>query len=296
MRRVPVTTVVRKALVLATVLAGGLVAACAEATLDAVDATATIRERRSRRFERAALVKPRMEADAGLDPYLAPLLYLERNDDAGAVDQSDRDVPGTVSADRAGRLMVDVSQPAVYFADTLAEIGERPLRQITFVWFRQADDDADSQAQGLRVTFDEVQQPALIEVFADASGARVVFVSERLEAQAAEVYGAAGPEQSYAVERPGEGTVVVAGTFGVGPIASGPIAYLPRDGVEVSQVHCRCEPSQVGDIDVTIDYELLPLGVLNGLWPRSDGSPSARDGWGPPDAAMTRLRVLWTER
>jgi subtilisin family serine protease len=284
-----VTTIVRKAFALAAVLAGGFVASCAEATPVSEDAVTAIRERTGRRLEHAALIKPRMDQDVGLDPYLAPLLYLEQDGDP----KPGRHAPGTVSSERSDRLSVDVSRPAIYFADTLVEVGGHTLRQLTYVWFRMVGDHRDASAQGLRITCDEAEQPALIEVLTDGSGARVVFVSERLEAQAAEAFGAAAPGRSYVVERPGKNSVVVAGTFGVGPVASGPIAYLAPDGVEVSQVHCRCEPSQVGAIDATIDYELLPLDVLTGIWPRSEVLPDAGGAFEPLDTAIASLRLPW---
>ena len=198
-----------------------------------------VRMRAAGSIERADFWKPRMESAQGIDPYQAPLLLIET---PGAA-------LGTPVVGKEGRIQVDSSDPAVFFARR-----EDPARYL-FLWFREGD----PAPQGVRVLLHADGQPATIEVLRDSSGLRVVHTSSRL---------------------PGESTLeepaVLAGNFALGSMPTGPYVYLPAGSSDVGQVHCRCSPTQVGELGGTREYELVPLVALEGIL-----EPAEEQGFGP---------------
>jgi hypothetical protein len=193
-------------------------------------------------------MKPRMDAPAGIDPYLAPLICLEAPDGAPL---------GSVLVNERGELDVDATRPALYYAggSVLVEGGERS--QLSFVWFR---DTRPPVAQGVRLTLDAEGFPLIVEVLTDRSGRRVMYLASELEDAALAASGArlAGDELE----------VALAGHFKDAPAPSGPYVYLARDSTDVVAVHCRCAALLANEIRETIEYQLLPLAALDGAWPR----------------------------
>ena len=251
---------------------------------DEAQVAASIRARTETEFQLADFLKPHMEGPAGIDPFLAPVFYLD------AAEFEAIGMPGAASLDSNGQLVIDPSRPTVYYTEEVAqEWGGR--RQLSYVWLRSQGEAGPVSAQGLRISLDPDGQPALVEVLKDSSGFRVLFASERLEAAAVEAYGGAHGGRSYALEREHEGEprVVLAAVFGLGSMPTGPIVYLAQDTPDVMHVHCRCEASQVQDIRGTLEYELVPLTELDAVWSPA-AVPSERE-WGPPGAVVTALRV-----
>jgi len=235
-----------------------------------------LRARTGTRFAVADFLKPRMDGPAELDPYLAPLIYLEAPHAAPL---------GSALVDGEGRLTVDASRPAVYWADRTVRLAERERRQLTFVWFR---DVRSPRAQGVRLTFDGDGFPVITEVLADESGRRILYVTHGLEARAAEAFGDPLPGRSFAVEGAAgeEHGVVLAGSVGSAPQPLGPYVYQARDANDVVTTHCRCSPTQASEIREMIEYELVPLAALDGVWP-AEGAP----GFAPPDFPARNLRL-----
>lgn len=259
-----------------------LSAACGEAprasSAEAGSAAASLRARTGTQLDVADLVKPRMDGDAELDPYLAPLVYLEADGDAAG------GLPGAAVLDASGVLTADTTRPSVYFADEAVTLDGVTHRQLSFVWFRPGARHA--LPQGVRVTSDPGGQPAVIEVLDDSSGCRVVYTSERLAEDELASSAADGAPETPATSGAGP-PLVVAGHFGVGPVPTGPYVYLAHDSNDVVAVHCRCEETQTNETRDLVEYELLPLQALEGLWP--DAADDGH-GFGPPQRAFEGLR------
>jgi hypothetical protein len=217
----------------------------------------TLRERRATRFALADFVKPRVDGTSEVDPYLAPVLYLEAPQDAPI---------GTALVDGSGRLAVDSNRPVVYCAEERIELAGRERSRLTFVWFR---DLPAPRAQGVRLVLDRDGLPAIVEVLADGSGLRPVYVTTALEAAAAEEQGPALPGRTFAIEGQPDraGPLTVVGTVDTPSAPLGPFVYQARDGNDVIALHCRCSPSQVDAFRETVEYELVPLALLAGIWP-----------------------------
>ena len=246
-----------------------------KATETASTATA-LRERTATRFASADFLKPLMDGSAKLDPYLAPLIYLESPHDAPL---------GVPRVDADGELTVDGSRPTVYYADRLVELEGRERRQITYVWFRET---RAPRAQGVRLTFDHDGFPVITEVLDDESGHRILYVTRGLEDEAETSFGRPLPGRTFAIENApdGEADVVLAGSISGAPAPMGPYVYQARDAYDITTVHCRCSPTQADDIREMIEYELLPLGMLAGVWP-AEGQPD----FAPPGFPARRLRL-----
>lgn len=110
------------------------------------------------------LLKPDMEAEVGLDPYLAPLLYIEEGEHA--------------------RLLDDT----VWFQDSGLVRGDHELRQLSFAWARILP-SGELAVQALRMTCDREGYPALYEVLSGPHGAPAQWTVESL-AQAQPLPGA----------------------------------------------------------------------------------------------------------
>jgi len=243
-----------------------------------------VRARATETFVLADWLKPRMDGAADLDPYLAPLVYLE-------VPASDRaSAPSLPGVPRLSSAVLELSTelPSVYFEDGVVTLGNAEHRQLSFVWFRAPVGAERPRAQGLRITFDSSGFPAINEVLTDSSGLALVYVSDSLESAARAAFGEPPPGCEFAAERGAtvDGTAVVVRTLADAPAPMGPYLYQPTDSNDVTALHCRCDPTQADEIREVVEYELLPLALLDGLWPAT-GEP----GFGAPDAVVERLRL-----
>jgi len=241
---------------LSAVLAVAL-AACASPELDepalpstqvTADSRADLDARHRAEFQRADLFKPAMDA-ADLDPYQAPLVYVECDSgDAGELEPT-----------RDDALSARAASPAVYFREEPASPdGVRP-RAITFAWFVPTDDGA--RLQGLRTTFGAGGRPALVEISADRTGAAVLYAARSLERAAAERLGEPLPDEFALTARLAPHQVLV-GTFEDGPMAMGPYLYHGAGSTDVWNLHCRCEPTRAHEIRELVEYRLRPLAEL----------------------------------
>ena len=231
----------------------------------------------------ADFLKPRIEGDEPIDPYLGPLIYHE----ADGPDAGHAPPIGALLPDARGELDVDVSRPVVYFDDGTVLHGGEELRQLSHVWFRR-DRAGRPTAQGVRSTFDARGFPVVFEVLADGSERRVLYVAKTLEERAARRFGPPLEGRRFSIER-SESTVPpteIAGLLSQGPMPMGPFVYQAADSNDIATMHCRCSPSSVGAIRSSFEYELEPLQTIEGLWPAADG-----DGFGPPEAPFSRLRI-----
>jgi hypothetical protein len=274
-------------LALAAAVLAALVSSCGGAEAEAGPPPSeadALRARAATRFEHADLFKPKMGEEAGLDPYLAPLFYLEAPPEGVAGDAS----LGSLRVDGDGRLDVDPDAPAVYWADDLVRIRDREHRQTTFVWFRSVE-ASGATAQGVRVTFDTGGMPAVFEALTDGSELTPLYVTKSHETAALDTFGAALEGRRFAVEAEesggeGDARFAVVEIVDDGPVPMGPYVYHSAGRADVAALHCRCSPTRADEIREMREYELVPLDLLEGAW-------SAEDAFGAPDRAVGALRL-----
>ncbi len=221
------------------------------------DTQAALIERSTRFYERTCYFKPAAGLD-DLDAYQAPLIFQALSDDGAECPAAA--CFGQVRPDGT----VDVHHPTVYYGRTTLPRADGDHRQDLFVWVYPAAPGSTALAvQGLRITFSIEGLPAIWEVLANDSAARLIFVAHFLEAAATRQYGVVLPGRRFAVERPvrERPDVVVARVLDDSPVPLGPIVYLtPRRAV--STVICRCMSSQAGESTRPVPYQLLPLHRL----------------------------------
>jgi hypothetical protein len=99
------------------------------------------------------------------------------------------------------------------------------------------------------------------EILSSDASLRVFFVSKTVERAAERVYGRPLPDRRYCVEPSLEQhpDIVVARIVGDGPQPMGPILYLEHSNHHVTNVICRCEPSQADLFPRTREYQLITL-------------------------------------
>ncbi len=244
-------------------------------------------------FALADLLKPRMEGVVDVDPYSAPLIYVEVDDAAGTNSAGAAAPLGRLEQDSSGALALDPTRPALYYDEQPLDLDGRELRQQRFLWFLPAA--AGVRAQGLRVTFDSNQFPAVVEVLhagplaPASSAAAALFVSEALEARARDAFGAPSDGAASALLPQGS-TLQITGQLAGGPVPMGPYAYQSRATVEILDLHCRCAPTRADAIRATIEYELLRLDSIASLWPAAVGTDVAA-ALADPRRALDRLRL-----
>ncbi len=188
----------------------------------------------SYRFAQADLLKPRMDEGVDLDPYLAPLVYLETTSEQSAL------VPlrWSRSIQRPAEGGWE-ERPTVYFRDERLELGERGVRQLTFFWFLAPGTTPEPVSHGARITFHGDGKPAVIELPALRGDDSQIYLSNRLVGQLGAL-----PEGAD-------------GEFRIGPAATGPYVYLPLDSRSPRLVHCRCEATRVDETRSVVEYELV---------------------------------------
>jgi hypothetical protein len=137
----------------------------------------------------------------------------------------------------------------IYFQRTQTWLHGRPHDQVLYFW-RHPDWtprplDSESRIQGVRITLDSAQQPAIWEIARDTSRAEIIFVSHSLERLAAEEFGNPLSGRGFAVERglhEASGTIV-AGIVNSTPVPMGPMVYVQAATKDISTIACRCAPA-----------------------------------------------------
>ncbi len=232
-----------------------------------------IYQRAAIEFDAANFIKPAESKAEDLAFKLAPLLMQEvvSGKNQPAVGLNGLATESGAKGDQFGALIIsngsvtfDGSHPAIYTELATVSINGKSHIQATYFWFYSAEQAVSIHSaltsQGVRLTLDADGKPVIWEVMADMSGARVIFVSESLEAAARAKFGPPLPGRRYAVERSVEETpaVVVARVIDDGPVPMGPFVYLSAGTHCVSTVLCRCMPPQVRSLRSTLTYELVP--------------------------------------
>ncbi|MCB9881824.1 MAG: hypothetical protein H6834_08550 [Planctomycetes bacterium] len=245
---------------------------------------AALRARSERSFAKATYCKP--HETTLLDPYWAPLVYLEQLD-------GDRTVPpfGAVSSGDADEVLVDPSRPTIYMAKHGITVGGWPATQYAFVMIFPETSRREPKVQAVRYTYDDRGLFVCGEVYRDRSGVRLFYVAHRVEEAARAEFGGPLEGRSHAVEPSAtehpDVTVVRIVKDPAAPL--GPYVYVCAEEREVTTLHCRCVASQIGDVTRQLDYELVPFERLNDLhgawldalrtWIDESASVAGRPSW-----------------
>ena len=234
-----------------------------------------IYQRATNEFAQAVFYKPAEPKITDLAFSLAPLILQEVNNAQTALPFPDQF--GTLMVSN-GAAIFDQSRPAIYWDIDTVQIKGRAFARLSYLWC-YASEPRESKPgqgpgtaasgpakttlplQGIRITLNGSGQPAIWEVLADTSRAKLVFVSQKLEAAAMAEFGKPLPGRRFAVERSVEAApdVVVARVIDDSPVASGPIVYLSAGTRTVSTLICRCMPAQARKLLATSTYALLPF-------------------------------------
>lgn len=214
-------------------------------------ARASIYQRAAVEFDKTVLVKP--EESARPEFRMAPLLV------------------------EAMTSMNDVPHPpyAVYFWRTHALLDSQVLEQFNYLWFQDDQESEAKNPQGVRITFDPTGKPIVWEVLRDKSGAKLLFVSQSLEAAAMTNYPAPLPGRRFWIERGVTNTpdIVVARIIDDSPTPMGPIVYLTAGSHDVSTLICRCMDAQAKEVVGTGIYGLATLDEAAVRWVSKDKTP-----------------------
>lgn len=292
------TRLASNALVAAVFFACACAPARRIASPDAAQPHSEIRQRADSRFVVALFGKPRpsnakqasvppVDANdtAGGPERLAPLFAVESIDPADANELPFSPEQHTAQTQPDGLHHTRRTLPAVYYAQSNAQVGQRTLRQWTYFWRFSDQAPTNGRLDGVRITLSEEGWPIVYELYAAEDGVVRLFVADSLEMRAAARHGPPLPGRAFAIEpaldkRP---DVVVVRLVRDGPMPMGPWVYLAADG-EVTTLLCRCSPSQVDGEPKNAWYELLPA--------RRFESP-LRPDWN--DASWLENALRWPE-
>jgi hypothetical protein len=213
-------------------------------------------ERAQVEFARARLIKPRVAVPAPSREFTFAPLILEEIE--GTKPAGERGCFGVESSDR--------TNSTICFRLEQTFVSGRPHDQLTYVWTcanprHPPSEGAPPPVQGVCITLDSAGRPAIWEVWADSSGARILFVAQSLEAAAAAEFGKPRPGRRFSVERDLDDTPnsVVARVIEDGPEPMGPMLYLGAGTRDIVTITCRCMPVQAGQLIEEQGYDLVEL-------------------------------------
>lgn len=239
--------------------------------------------RTERYFTLADFHKPDPWLEPDRPTLVAPLIVVERP--APEPDAATR------PAGEAPRLTLNYAEAETHFGPVLR-------RQVTFQWLLPTGNNqtpSESLSGGVvnsatvRFTLTEVGAPMIVEHMprdsSDSTGPLVIFVSRSLETAALKQFGEPLPHRRFACEPPIDSVpeLVVAGVFEDPPDMSGPYLYFTDDWQFLTNVICRCSPSQVGDFVGNEYYKLVPL---------ANGDPAGGSLSFPDPSPLTELLRL----
>jgi hypothetical protein len=186
---------------------------------------------------------------------------------------------------------------SVFFWTTRARGLGTVLNQYNYIWFHSKEDRTPGIPQGVRITFNPDGIPIVWEVLRDPSGARVLFVSQSLEAAAMTNHPGTLPlpNRRFWVERPVSETpdVVVARILDDGPEPMGPIVYLDARTHDVGTIICRCMDAQAIEVEGMGMYRLAWLDevAMRWLYEEKTGDLTRWLPGQPPDNLDRWLRI-----
>jgi len=252
-----------------------LASACAELPASPIQ-TAQVYARATNEFAVADFYKPAVATNAGPVFELAPLIIQEVTDDKAPAGLHP-DLFGALSVSN-GALTPGSSRPTIYWALDSAQINGKSHPRFSYLWcypFREprparaeatsSQADLSLQMQGIRITLDSRGRPAIWEVAADTSGARLIFVSRSLESAAAAEFGKPLPGRRHSIERSIDDApdVIVPRVIDDGPMALGPIIHLSAGTRDVSTLICRCMAAQTKKLQAARTYDWVPIDAAS---------------------------------
>ncbi len=213
-------------------------------------------------FALATFFKPIDPGTKDLTLELGPLILQEIRQGAGP--SLGHDIFGSLSLSK-GALVLDVSKPTIYVEADTVQIHGKEHARFTYLWCYSVEPKPEPGlvVQGFRQTLSSAGQPVVWEVLADASGAKLIFVSEALENAAAVEFGPPLAGRRFAIEKSQAEApkVIVPRVIDDAPVPMGPTVYLTAGARSVSTLICRCMPAQAKALSATRSYrlELAPL-------------------------------------
>jgi hypothetical protein len=127
----------------------------------------------------------------------------------------------------------------------------------------------------VRITFGEDGRPILWEILRDKSGARILFVSQSLEATAMTNFPAPLPGRRFWVERAvsEDPDTVVARIIDDSATVMGPTLYLESGSHDVGTLICRCMDAQATEVAGVANYRLAALDEAAVRWLARNKTP-----------------------
>lgn len=242
---------------LGLLLAGVLLASCCSQRVgaDLAAVRRKIQDRTTNHISDVVLFKPASDGEGvPLITQLAPLLIQVVPPTNGVALWLDQPAPTS-------------GPPQIQARKDIVLINNRWHWQLTYTWSYA---QGSHRIQGVRLTLDARDAPAIWEIYTDTSAQKIFYVSKAWEQAARAEFGAPFPGYNFSIERsqnesPG---VVVANVIEDGPMAMGPILYLKCASHDVLTLICRCMPAQFQNLRDQKDYELrLPAAGNQGKSP-----------------------------
>ncbi len=203
-----------------------------------------------------------------------------------------------------GAAAFDLSHPTIYWESDIVQIRGTALGRFSYVWCYAPSPDVSPGGQrpgetvpgrsgpglplqGIRITLNSAGQPVIWEVLAESTGAKLFFVSQKLEAAAMAQFGKPWPGRRYSIERGLEAApnVIVARVLDDSPVPAGPIVYLDSGTRAVGTLTCRCMPAQARSLLTTTRYDLQPFSSVsrNSILTQARSALQERTGFWPGD-------------
>lgn len=234
-------------------LAGLILTGCATGpTALTTGQQADFQARAEAHFARVTYLKP--SATNHVSPLAAQLAPLLLQEVRGTNGQSD--------------LPAGSPKPQLFCAASRISLNGRAHEQMTYWWRYPKSAKRNHRAlegQGVRLTLSSAGRPVIWEVLGDTSGAKLIFVAQSLEAQAAREFGTPLDGRKFAVERSlaDAPNTVVARVIEDGPMPMGPIIYQRVETRDVTTVICRCMDAQADELAGQAEYQLteMPTGT-----------------------------------
>jgi len=243
------------------------------------------RNKARKKFERVALWHPSKPKLSSLLSKYAPIIGVEWgnarpydivSDRIGAVEVEGS--PGAID------VHIDTANPTVYAYTSSAKIHGKTYQQLNYVWWfpnRPAfskDDIGAGKIDGamLRITLDSRGHPAIIESSLNCGCGHDVFISEKLESAAYDMFGDPLPGKRFSVEKdyPGKHDIVVIDTFELETGVTRPLLLTSSGYHEVIQVKFDALAA-MASLEIAEDalYRLADYETLDAL-PLGDGIAS----------------------
>lgn len=224
-----------------------------------------VRQRTTTSFTHAAYFSPVHDEAVGRSVWMAPLVLQEFHFEDGTPEFPKF---GAVKVSESGQHTVGTDRPTVYTTARRIRIGRRLYRQDSYLWFYPpAEPGKPLRYRGFRQTLGRNGFPAVRELIKDEPTKRIFFVSKSLERAAALQFGAPLAGRCFSLEPDcsKHPNVVVARVLQDAARPMGPFVYLDSSSLDIPNLKCRCERSQVSEFALKREYHLVPVASFEEL-------------------------------